>query len=111
MNTRFYSNQQEKQVEKNLKGRRTSNSGATRFSKGDLKTKSFLIECKTCTEKKESMSVKKEWILKNRQEAFAMGKPYSAIAIDFGDVKNQYYIIDENLFRMLQEYIEGEGND
>jgi hypothetical protein len=54
------------------------------------------------------MSVKREWIEKNKEEAFAMNKPYSAVAIDFGDGEN-FYIIDEKLFTMLNAYLaEGE---
>lgn len=33
--TRYYSTQQEKQIAKNVGGRRTANSGATMFSKGN----------------------------------------------------------------------------
>lgn len=105
MNTRKYSNRQEIRVAKSIKAKKQSNSGATRFYKGDLITNNFLIECKTCTTEKESMSIKKEWIRKNRQEAFAMNKPYSAIAIDFGNINEQYYIIDERLFKLLLEYL------
>lgn len=109
MNTRYFSNKQEQKVAKTLKGRTQSNSGATRFKKGDLVTSQFLIECKTCTTEKESMSIKKEWITKNKREAFAMNKPYSAVAIDFGNVKEQYYIIDEHLFNILKDYLEEEN--
>jgi hypothetical protein len=106
--TRFYSNKQEKSVAKVLHGKQTANSGATAFSKGDVRTDLFLIECKTTTEFRKSMSVKREWIEKNKEEAFAMNKPYSAVAIDFGDGEN-FYIIDEKLFTMLNAYLaEGE---
>ena len=37
--TRFYSNLQEAQVSKRIGGRRTPNSGATAFIKGDIQTK------------------------------------------------------------------------
>ena len=98
--TRFYSKQQEKKVAKALGGRRTANSGATKFSKGDVLLKVWLIECKTCTELKKSFTIKREWIDKNREEAFAMNKSYSALAIDFGDGE-QHYLIDHNLFEAL----------
>lgn len=109
--TRFYSKQQEKKVAKALKGKVTANSGATAFSKGDVTTDMFLLECKTCTEPRKSFTVKKEWFDKNREEAFAMHKDYSAVVFDFGDGENRY-IIDEYLFKQLLDYLkEKEKND
>ena len=99
--TRFYSNRQEKVVANDIGGKQQSNSGATTFQKGDVITDKFLIECKTCVEPKKSFSIKKEWIKKNRQEAFAMGKQYSALVFDFGDGE-QHYVIDSKLFKQLQ---------
>lgn len=98
--TRFYSNKQEKQVAKAIGGRQTINSGATNFSKGDVQSDLFLIECKTKVSSSKSMVIQKDWILKNEEEAFAMRKPYSALAIDFGSGDN-YYIINEKLFKKL----------
>lgn len=96
--TRFYSNRQEKAVANAVGGHKVANSGATTFNKGDVATQDVLIECKTCTKPQSSFSVKKEWITKNREEAFAMGKSYSAVAIDFGDGE-QHYIISEKMFK------------
>ena len=103
--TRFYSNKQEKQVAKKLGGKQVSNSGATAFHKGDVKTDSWLIECKTCTTEKKSFSIKQEWLDKNKEEAFAMGKDYSALAFDFGS-GNNYYIVDEKTFIKMKEALE-----
>lgn len=108
--TRFYSNKQEKQVAKAIGGKQTSNSGATAFSKGDVRTDSFLLECKTCTKSQKTFTVHKEWFEKNKEEAFAMGKPYSAVVFDFGDGE-QHYIIDEKLFKKLLNYLEDEANE
>lgn len=105
--TRFYSNRQEKHIAKTLGGKQTANSGATAFSKGDVRTDLFLIEAKTCTSEKQSFSIKKEWLKKNDEEAFAMNKPYSALAFDFGDGE-QHYIISEKLFKWLVESLEKE---
>ena len=102
--TRFYSKRQEQKVAKTLGGRRVANSGATKFSKGDVTLQDWLIECKTCTEPRKSFSIKKEWFDKNKEEAFAMNKSYSAVAIDFGDGE-QHYIIDERLFKELVEHL------
>ena len=107
--TRFYSNRQEKAVAKVLSGKKVSNSGATAFNKGDVTTDSFLIECKTSTTEKQSFSIKKEWLIKNKEEAFAMRKDYSALAFDFGGGE-RYYIIDERLFKLLLELIQKEEN-
>ncbi len=95
--TRHYSKQQEKIIAKALGARVTPNSGATPFIKGDVLTDRFLIEAKTCTTDKNSFSIKKEWIEKNRQEMCFMGKDYSAIAFSFGPSSKQYYVIDEEL--------------
>lgn len=103
--TRFYSDQQEKKVAKAVGGKQTANSGATLFQKGDVVTADFLIEAKTVTKEQKTFTVKKEWFDKNKEEAFAMGKPYSAIVFDFGDGE-QHYVIDQKLFSMLLEYIE-----
>lgn len=107
-NTRFYSNRQEKQVAKAVGGRKTANSGATPFSKGDVRNDLFLIECKTHTEKREQFTIKREWIEKNEEEAFQMGKRYSALAIDFGDGEN-HYLISERLFLILLEHLREEN--
>lgn len=99
--TRYFSNRQEKNVSKNLGGKKVVNSGATPFRKGDVILDDILIECKTCTTPKKSFSIKEEWLKKNKEEAFAMNKPFSALAFNFGDLKNpeNYYIIDEATFK------------
>lgn len=113
MNTRKFSKAQESKVAKNLKGKRQPNSGATPFSKGDVVTSQFCIECKTATTEKESMSVKREWITKLKEEAFAMGKPYWAISFNFGGLRNHenFYIIDEQLFKQLKNFMEEQEDD
>ena len=83
------------------------------FQKGDVLTELFAIEAKTSMTPKQSISIRKEWIDKIRREAFAMGKPYSAVAFDFGTRllgnKETFYIIDEQLFKKLCEKL-GEEN-
>ena len=106
--TRYYSNRQERSVAKAIGGRQTANSGATKFSKGDVRTAQFLIECKTLTKEQKSMKIQKDWIIKNSEEAFAMNRPYSAISINFGDGEN-YYIISEQLFITLCELLKEGG--
>lgn len=108
--TRYYSKQQEKKVAKAVNGKRTPNSGATNFSKGDVVTKEWLIECKTKTKDCSSFTIKEDWLLKNEEEAFAMGKSNSALCFDFGPGANKrYYVISERLFQMLQNYMQEEN--
>ena len=103
--TRFYSNQQEKKVAKAVGGKQVSNSGATAFNKGDVTTDNILIECKTCCDDRKSFSIKKEWLEKNKEEAFAMGKDYSVLAFNFGPNSENYYVIDEKTFKEFKEAI------
>lgn len=102
--TRFYSDKQEKQIAKQFNGKQVSNSGATKFNKGDVELDNILIECKTVTKKQETFTIRKEWILKNKEEAYSMGKDYGVLAFNFGD-DNNYYIIDENMFSYLEDYV------
>lgn len=104
--TRFYSSRQEKAVAKKVGGKQVANSGATAFSKGDVRTDEWLIECKTATTEKSSFSIKRDWLSKNREEAFAMGKSYNALCFDYGNGTNRYYIIDEKTFIKMKEALE-----
>lgn len=102
--TRWYSNKQEKKVAKVVGGTQTANSGATAFQKGDVIAKDWLIECKTKTKDTNSFTIKEDWLLKNEEEAFAMGKNNSALCFDFGPSANKrYYIISERMFLFLQQ--------
>lgn len=105
--TRYYSRKQEMKAAHAVHAKMQANSGATPFYKGDLITNKFLIECKTKTTDSKSMSIKEDWIIKSKEEAFAMGKLYSAICFDFGPSSdNRYYVIDESLFNVLKNYLE-----
>lgn len=105
--TRYYSARQEEAVAKAVGGKRTPNSGATDFGgKSDVDIANlFNIECKTKTSNSESISIKKEWIHKNKREALFDGNPYSAIAFNFGPDGENYYIIDEYLFLELVDHL------
>lgn len=104
--TRFYSNKQEKQVAKAIGGKQTSNSGATAFQKGDVFTDDWLIECKTSTSEKKSFSIQKEWLEKNKEEAFSMNRQYSALVFNYGPDEKNYYILDEHTFKIFLELLE-----
>ena len=101
--TRFYSNAMEKAVAKAIGGKQQANSGATPFQKGDITTDKWLIEAKTKTTESKSFLIKKEWLEKNTEEAFAMNKQYNALVFDFGDNGTRYYITDEKTFIKLKE--------
>ncbi len=110
--TRYYSKRQEDYVAKTVGGRTTANSGATMFSgKGDVTTKgaeSFLIECKTKTSNSDSISIKREWFEKNRNEMIFCNKEHQAVVFNFGPdapYNENHYIIDEYLFKELLEYL------
>jgi hypothetical protein len=105
--TRFYSKKQETKVAKAVEGKPVANSGAAPFVAGDVTTDTFLIECKTCVKEKQSFSIKKEWLEKNEKEKFMVGKSYSALAFDFGG-DEQYYIINERLFKKLVKFLKQE---
>lgn len=109
--TRYFSDKQEKDVAKTFQGKQTANSGATAFIKGDVLLDQFLIECKTKTSHADSMSIKREWLEKNRKEAAFMGKKYSALAFNFGPDEKNYYIIDEILFQELVAHLIDSKNE
>ena len=99
--TRYFSNKQEKHIAKELGGKQTANSGATPFYKGDVSLDNWLIEAKTKTSPSDSISIKRDWLEKNEEEAFAMHKQHSALAFNFGDLHyaKNYYIISEDEFK------------
>ena len=107
--TRYYSNRQEKQVARSIGGQQVKNSGATMFQKGDVEISSlFLLECKTKTSVSDSISIKRGWLEKNAQEALFMGKPYNALAFNFGPNEKNYYIIDEHLMKYLVDKLKSD---
>ena len=75
------------------------------FNKGDVTTDNWLFEAKTKTAESNSFSIKREWLEKNKEEAFAMRKDYNALVIDFGDGK-QFYIVDEKTFLTMKGALE-----
>lgn len=103
--TRYYSDKHEKSICKALNAKQQSNSGAGRFRKGDVvqNEASLLIEAKTSMTEKDSFSVKKDWILKNKEEAFSLRKSNSCICFNFGPDQENYYVINEKLMKFLVE--------
>lgn len=110
--TREVSSNQEKKIAKALGGRRTPNSGASKFDKSDIYVGvDWSIEAKTCMQPKSSFSIKKQWLEKMREEQFACNKLYSALCFDFGDEKDRYYIIDESTFKNYIELLNEQNNN
>lgn len=110
--TRYYSNNQEKQVAKTLGGRQQINSGATPFYKGDVVTDYALIECKTTTTPKNSFSIKKEWLEKLRQERFEARKELEALVFEYEPNGTKYCVITLTaLAQLLENKRELENNE
>lgn len=103
---RFYSKRQEDQIAKELDLKRTPNSGATLFQKGDVVGDDILVEAKTVTKPQKSITVRKEWITKNQEEAFSRRKHLAVVAFDFGD-DDRYYILSEADFKRLYQFWKG----
>lgn len=109
--TRYASQAQEERVSALLGGRRNSNSGAGHFDKSDVVVDraSLSVECKTCMTPKDSFSIKKEWLKKSKEEAFANRLENHAIAFNFFfEDKEDYYIINSNLMSFLVEKLSEE---
>jgi len=103
MNTREYSNRQEKSVSKAINAKLTLNSGAGHFQKGDLVDDNTLYECKTTVTDKTSYSVKKSVLKKAQEEAFANNKLYSVLVFNFGPNSENYYVLSEKHYKELIE--------
>lgn len=101
--TRAYSDKHEKSVCKALDARQQPNSGAGLWRKGDVvqEDASILIECKCSMSPKKSVSIKKDWIDKNKKESFFNRLSNTAICINFEPEGNNYYVIDEKLMKLL----------
>ena len=94
--TRAKSSQQEKRIAKAMNGKQVIGSGATPFLKGDVIADSLFIEAKTKMEPSQSITIKKAWIDKAKEQSLAMRKKDYAIAVSFGDNKD-YYLIEDTL--------------
>ena len=106
--TRFFSDKHEKSICKAIGAKQQPNSGASKFSKGDIvhDGASMLIEAKCSMTEKQSVSIKREWFEKNKNEAFSIRKQNHAVCINFGPESNNYYVINERLMKFLIDKLE-----
>lgn len=95
--TRAKSNEQEKRIAKAVGGRQVIGSGSTPFLKGDVVAGKLFIEAKTKMEPSKSISVKKEWLIKAKTQAYSTKKEDYALAVSFGEPK-EYYLIEDSFF-------------
>ena len=104
--TRYFSNKQEQHICKVFNAIQTPNSGAGKFRKGDvILPNTMLFECKTVMSPKSSISIKEDWLLKNREEALSQNLYNNCVVINFKPDGDNYYIINENLMKFLVEKI------
>lgn len=103
MKTRDVSNFHEKNVARALGGVKTSNSGATAFTKGDVLVGDCIIECKTKMSECGSFSISKNWLTDLELERQGMGKSIAALAFSYNCGKTSYYVINERVMMRLLE--------
>ena len=103
--TRYYSDKHEKSVCKALDARQQPNSGAGLWRKGDViqKDASLLVDCKCSMKPKNSFSIREEWLIKSKREAFFNRLENIALCINFKPNGENYYLIDEKLMKVLCE--------
>lgn len=110
--TRYFSDQHEKSVCYALGGKQVSNSGAGKFEKGDVivGNASMLVECKTTMTDKASISIKKDWLVKNKEEAFRNRLSNSCLCFNFEPNGDNYYVINEKLMKVLVSILADEDD-
>ena len=84
MSTVKKSGQQEEYVASVLDAKKTPRSGATLHKKGDVQSPHAIIECKTYMEKRDSFTVKREWLTKLAEERFQERKEFAILVQNFG---------------------------
>lgn len=76
--------------------KRQANSGALWYAKGDIKTQDYLMECKergTINARGEkTISIPKDWLLKQEQEAFQENRPYWVIPFRYKNDDSIYLV-------------------
>ena len=109
--TRYCASVQEQRIANKFNGYASFSSGSSKFQKSDVivEDASLQIECKTVMSPKDSFSIKKEWIEKDKKEAFANRLSNTAIAFNFYyEDKEDFYVIDDKLMKFLVEKLKEE---
>lgn len=100
------SKKQEIRVANELGGKRQKGSGSKPFHKGDVKSFEILAECKRTD--KDSLSVKKDWLIKIHAEAVSYNR-IPALSIEFdqmpGIVPKDWVAIPASTLKLLLEYM------
>lgn len=101
--TRYFSSEQENYIAKLLGGKRSPNSGAGDFIKGDIRIPeaSTTIECKTLMKNQDSISFKKAWVDKSIEESRMNRSLNTIVAFNFGPDSKNFFVIDEKLATYL----------
>ena len=105
---KYKSQKIEEKVSKQLDMQLTKGSGSQVLDKGDLKSEKFLVEEKHSS--KLSLSIKKHWLKKIREEAGDRNK-FWALCIDFIDkdtleIEESGVMISKDLFILLRKHLE-----
>lgn len=111
MATRDYSDRQEQHIAKVTGGKVQSNSGGTKFGGGDVHTDKFFIEAKTPTKEQISFTIKKDWIIKMREQAYEQGKEEAVLAFRFDpNIDNDLYVLSQRQFLEYLRYKENQSD-
>lgn len=105
--TKYWSSRQESYIAKLLNGYVQPGSGAGKFKKSDVVAGNCLVECKTATTAKNQFTIKKDWLEKLHGEALSNHKDLYALAFNFGaEEKHNFFILNEQTFKLLKEFYE-----
>lgn len=112
MTSRQASDIQEIKLANDYNGKRTPNSGGTKFSGGDvvLGDISLLIEAKTSMTPKESFSIKQDWLDKMKEQSFEQGLTRSTLAFRFAPKGTDYFILTRSEFEEYIDFLRKEAN-
>ena len=99
--------EQEEKLAKFFGGSRTPRSGGGGFVKGDVLSDNWFIEGKTNVKPAESYSVRKEILEKMDHERAEMRKPYAALAIELGESRDDYFVINRRTMKGILDTQDG----
>lgn len=95
------SRKHEREVAKELGGKRIAGSGCSPYAKGDVRAPGFLVEAKET--KKASLSVKAAWLDKIWREAMARGEePALAVRMQTEQAPKDWIVIPLAVFNELR---------